>query len=199
MLAPEGPTPEETLNARGRALWRRMEALRLPRMIEADPGTSHLASELTARARPLWPGGAQCVAQAEIAPALATALKHALEAGQVIRGFESADRALAGEERGLRRVDQRTGVERGRRVSRLLVLADDGAERFYRNVESLLRRHAPRVLGLRLSTSQHDLGQLLFGPDQVARLLLVEHKDAVSAILIALAATWRAAAPHDRR
>ena len=34
--------------------------------------------------------------------------------------------ALVTEERGLKHVDRKTGVERGRRVSRLLVLADDG-------------------------------------------------------------------------
>ena len=34
---------------------------------------------------------------------------------------------------------------------------------------------------------ERALGQLLFGPDQLARLLLVEHKDAVSAVLLALA------------
>ncbi len=72
------------------------------------------------------------------------------------------------------------------------MLADDGAERFYRNVESLLRRHAPRVLALRLSADERALGQLLFGPDERARLLLVEHKDAVSAVLLALASRWSA-------
>jgi len=77
---------------------------------------------------------------------------------------------------------------RGQRVSRLLVIADDGAERFYRNVEGVVRRHAPRVLALRLSTDERMLGNLLFGPNQVARLLLVEHKNAVSAILLALVA-----------
>ena len=91
---------------------------------------------------------------------------------------------------GQKRVDRRTGVDRGQRVSRLLVLADDGSERFHRRVESLLRRHAPRVLALRVSADQDALGRLLFGRDQVARLLLVEHKDAVSAVLVALAAQW---------
>jgi hypothetical protein len=41
-----------------------------------------------------------------------------------------------------------------------------------------------------LSADERALGQLLFGPDRVARLLLVEHKDAVSAVLLALAAQW---------
>ncbi|MBW2414801.1 MAG: hypothetical protein JRG76_09870, partial [Deltaproteobacteria bacterium] len=138
----------------------------------------------------LWAGGELRVPPAERTPAFDAALKQAFSAGQIVRGLEGAERALAAEQRGLRHVDEKTGVARGRRVSRLLVLADDGAERFYRNVESLLRRHAPRVLAVRLAADELALGQLLFGPDERARLLLVEHKDAVSAVLLALAAQW---------
>jgi hypothetical protein len=167
-----------------------MEALRLPRSTEEDPGAAHLASEIAARARPLWAGGKLSAVQAAPAPALKAALKRARSAGQIVRGLEGAERALAAEERGQLHVDRKTGVERGRRVSRLLVLADDGAERFYRNVESLLRRHATRVLAVRLSADEHALGEMLFGPDERARLLLIEHKDAVSAVLLALASQW---------
>lgn len=167
-----------------------MDTVRLPRRVEEEPAAAHLAAALSARSRPLWAGSALRVPQLEIAAGLEAALKSAFAAGQVVRGLEAAERVLAGEERGLKRVDRRTGVERGGRVSRLLVLSDDGAERFYRKVEALLRRHAPRVLALRVSVDERALGELLFGPDRVARLLLVEHKDAVSAVLLALAAQW---------
>ena len=165
-----------------------MEGLRLPRLVEDAPGAAGLLRDLSAGAAPLWAGGALRVPRVEITAALEAALESAQSAGQLVRGFESAERALSAEALGLSHVDRTTGVARGGRVSRLLVVADDGAERFYRNVESLLRRHAPRVLALRLAADERALGQLLFGPDQVARLLLVEHKSAVSAVLLALAA-----------
>lgn len=164
-----------------------MENLRLPRRVEDDPGAAGVADVLAARAQPLWAGGELCVPQVEVTPALEAALKSAYSAGQLVRGLEAAARVLSAEEVGLKNVDRKTGVERGGRVSRLLVLADDGAERFYRKVESLLRQHTPRVLALRLSVNERILGQLLFGPEQLARLVLVEHKDAVSAVLLALA------------
>jgi hypothetical protein len=173
-----------------------MEALRLPRKVEDDPAAAHLASELTARALPLWPRGELRVARADLSPALEAALTSAFSAGRIVRGLEDTTRALAAEARGLANVDQRTGAARGARVSRLLVLADDGSERFYRSVESLLRRHSPRVLALRLSADEEALGQLLFGPGRVARLLMVERKDAVSQVLLALAATW--SGPSER-
>ena len=172
-----------------------IDPLRLPRKVEAAPGAAQLVQQLAAHARPLWPGAELSVPHAELSAALEAALKSAFSAGRIVRGLESAERVLAGEDHGLKRVDRTTGVARGGRISRLLVLADDGSERFYREVESLLLRHAPRVLALRLPADERALGQLLFGPDQRARLLMVEHKDAVSAVLLALASCWSAVSP----
>lgn len=166
------------------------EALRLPRKVELEPGAAPLAAQLATRSEPLWAGGELRVARAELTPALEAELKSAFSAGRIVRGLETAERVLAAEEKGLRHVDRSTGVARGQRVSRLLILADDGSERFYRDVESLLRRQAPRVLALRLSADERVLGQLLFGPDGKARLVLLEHKDAVSAVLLTLASQW---------
>lgn len=167
-----------------------MEPLRLPKKLEEAGSAVHLAREVEARSEPLWPGGEARVARIALVPRFEAELERAFSAGQIVRGLEGAERTLAAEERGQKHVDQRSGVPRGQRVSRLLLLADDGAERFYRNVESLLRRHGPRVLALRLAVDENTLGRLLFGPDQVARLLLVEHKDAVAALLLVLSEEW---------
>jgi hypothetical protein len=176
-----------------------MERPRLPKAVEGEPIAAQLATELAKRARPLWKGGRLRVARAELAPGLETALRSVYSAGQIVRGLEAADRSLKTQARGLARVDRKTGVERGRRVSRLLVLADDGSERFYRNVESLVHLHAPRVLALRLAIDERALGELVFGPDQVARLLLIEHKHAVSALLLELAVVWSEETRRPRR
>ncbi len=168
----------------------RMETVRLPRKVEEECDAGRLANELVARAQPLWAGGELRVARAELAPGLEAALRSAYSAGRIVRGLEGAERALGVEKRGQKRVDHKTGVDRGQRVSRLLLLANDGSDRFHRRVESLLLRHAPRVLALRVSAAEDTLGRLLVGRDQVARLLLVKHKDAVSAVLLALAAQW---------
>lgn len=168
-----------------------MQSLRLPRRVEDDPEAERLLGQLAAHSRPLWAGGSLKAPRIKIGPDLEDALVSAYSAGRLIRGLEGAERALATEERGLRAVDRRTGIERGGRVSRVLLLSDDGSERFYREVESLVQRHAPRILALRSSVDEATLGRL-FGADQVARLLLIGHKDAVSAVLLALARQWRA-------
>ena len=130
--------------------------------------------------------------------ALATALRSAYSASRVVRGMEGAEKTLAAEERGLRIADQQSGATRGARVSRLLILASDGAERFYRQVESLLRRHGPRVLAVRVAVDAEALGALLFGPGRRARLLMLEHKEAVAAVLLAMAGQWDAGGDEDR-
>jgi len=167
-----------------------MDPPRLPKKLADDPGAARLTRELVARAAPLWAGGELRAPRLDVTPAVVAALRSAFSAGRIVRSFEDAERTLAAEETGLAQADRTSGVARGKRVSRLVILADDGSERFYRNVESLLRRHAPRVLALRVTADESALGALLFGPGQRARLLLVEHKDAVTQVLSALAAHW---------
>lgn len=163
-----------------------LRTLRLPKLVEADPRAQELLRILSAHARLLWSEGTIQVPMVAFSPALAEALRTAHRAGQLVRSLEGAERRLSAEDRGLGLVDQQTGVLRGARVSRLLVLADDGTERFYRQVEKLLRKQGPRVLALRLGVKAETLGQMLFGPGRRAVLLLLDHKEAVSAVLLAL-------------
>jgi hypothetical protein len=149
-----------------------------------------LRHNLTVHIRMLWQGSEIGIPVARMTLELADALRSAYSAGQVVRSLEKAERKLADEERGLRMADRQSGAARGVRVSRLLLLANDGAERFYRQIEALLRRHGPRVLAVRLEMDEHGLGELLFGPGRVARLLMLEHKEAVASLLLAMAGQW---------
>jgi hypothetical protein len=173
--------------------------LRLPKLVEADSRAQELIHGLTAHARPLWPGGKIMVPSIVFNPALAEVLRNAHNSGQLVRSLEGAERKLAAEGRGLDLVDQKGGVSRGERVSRLLVLADNGSERFYRQVEKLLRQHGPRVLALRLDVEAEILGQMIFGPGQRVLLLQLDHKEAVSAVLLALVKSPDGFAPCRRQ
>lgn len=152
----------------------------LPRALEADARSEEVRRVLGAQAAPMWAGGSLAVAHLPLTAPLAAALARAARRGFVRRGLEAVTDALDA---------QRTGLLAGQdvRVSRLLLCTDDGAERFYRGVERVLRDHAPRVLGAVLGVDGATLGRLLFGADATAKLVLVEHKDAVSDVLLALA------------
>ena len=160
--------------------------IRLPRPVEEDPRGDKVLNVLSAHTRQLWPGSTVAVASVPLTPRLSDALKNVQRAGQLVRGLELAENRLAREQRGLNIAERKTGQTRGERVSRLLLLSNDGAERFYRNVEGLLRRHGPRILAILLETDSSTLGELLFGPGSLARLLLLEHKDAVSHVLLSM-------------
>jgi hypothetical protein len=172
-------------------------SLRLPKSVESDPRGPQLLRNLTAHSRLLWQGSEIAIPAARMTLELAEALRSAYSAGQVVRSLENAERTLAAEERGLQMADRQSGVARGVRVSRLLLLAGDGAERFYRHVEALLQRHSPRVLAVLLETDEQGLGKLLFGPGQVARLLMLEHKKAVASVLLAMAGQFDPASVQE--
>lgn len=163
-----------------------MSELRLPKTVEADARAARVKIALAADSAPLWARGAVRVARVPTSPALTAALRHAAQDVHLVRGLEGAARALDAEARGQRLADARSGAVRGVRISRVLLLADDGAERFYRDVEALLRHHGDRVVALRLSLDANALGALLFGADAPTRAALVVHKDAVAAVLFAL-------------
>jgi hypothetical protein len=164
--------------------------LRLPKLVESDPQGPQLLRNLTTHTRLLLRESEIGIPVAMMTLELTEALRSAYRAGQVARSLENAERTLAAEERGLQMADRQIGVPRGVRVSRLLLLANDGAERFYRQIEALLRRHGPRVLAVCLEIDEHGLGELLFGPHRVARLLMLEHKQAVGSVLLAMAGQW---------
>ena len=162
-------------------------SLRLPKLIEAHPRRQQILHILTTQTRPLWPETELEVPMATLSSKMGAALLSAHNAGHVVRSLESAEHMLAAEERGLGLVDRHSGVPRGVRVSRLLVLADDGAERFYRQVERLLRRHGHRVLAVRLEVDAGTLGESIFGPRHLVRLLMLDHKKAVCEALLSMA------------
>jgi len=117
---------------------------------------------------------------------LGAALRAVLGRGQLRRGLEAVVGALEVERQGLLAVERQTGA-RGERISRLCLVASDGAERFYRQVERCLAAHTPRVLGCLLEADGATLGKSVYGRDTAVKLILAEHKDAVAAILRSLA------------
>jgi hypothetical protein len=115
-------------------------------------------------------------------------LRMARLTGRIQYGFETVSNRLAEESKGIGNVRGRGGAPYGDRVSRLLLFSNDGAERFYRHIESLLQAHAPRLLGCLLDIDGIAFGSALTGKETRIKLLMADHKDAVSEILRTLVA-----------
>src|SRR5687767_8229657 len=105
-----------------------LDGLRLPKTIENDAGAPALHAALRQRCKKLWAGGAIVVPTAAWSPAVSTALETAKQQGHVVRGLERIEKALARQARGLAIADARSATERGSRVSRLVLLSNDGTE-----------------------------------------------------------------------
>ncbi|MGB0619834.1 MAG: hypothetical protein ACPGVZ_10235 [Myxococcota bacterium] len=125
-------------------------------------------------------------------PSLADGLFEVRRARRVVRGLDAVAEALDREKAGL----QRAAATRpkGRRISRLLLLGADGSARFYRQAERVQQEHLDRLAVAVIEADELGLGAALFGPGKRARAVMVDHKDAVIAILDRLRgqAPWNA-------
>ena len=157
---------------------------RLPRIVEADARHDAVRRLLLETSSPLWPDAATEVPSIAPTEALHAALAAARAAGRVERGLETIAASLAGEARGLRAA----GLADADRASRLLLVSDDGSDRFYRQIGQVLREHGHRVLALRLRCDAATLGAMVFGAGTTAKAACVSHKEAVAAVLLALVA-----------
>jgi len=124
-----------------------------------------------------------------VTPTLWHALFEARRARRLCRGLESAEETLANQQRGLRQAPAARVALGARRISRLLVVSEDGSARFYRQVEKLCVRHASRLEALVLECDEVELGRAIFGPGQLARAVLLDHKDVVLRFLEILEAS----------
>lgn len=167
--------------------------LRFPKPLDNDPRALSLHGLLKANCHKLWEGGSLEVPTLQWTEPLAAALAEALRQKHVVQGVDRAERALAQEARGIALVDARSDTPRGSRVSRLLLTSNDGAERFYRQIERLLRTQGARLLVVRLNASSEQLSRVTGDPHGMARALLIEHKLSVASVLL----SWCKEAPKS--
>ncbi len=162
-----------------------LESLRLPKAIENEAEGALLHAALRERPRQLWSGGALSVPTASWSGGLASALSRAQREGHLVCGLERAEKALNREVRGLAMADARSATERGSRVSRLLLVSNDGTERFYRQVERLVCTQGPRLLAILIDADSSQLAAVVPQALGVVRAVLIEHKDCVARVLSA--------------
>lgn len=160
--------------------------LHFPRQLEADGSAEKIREILTARPQKLWAESAIDVPTLAFTEPLKKAIWRARMQARVRPGLENIDEKLAGEKRGLDMANGASDPAAAGRVSRLLLFTTDGAERFYRHIEQALLAHTPRILGCRLDIDSQTLGRFLTGKSGVVKIIMIEHKDAVSDVLRAL-------------
>lgn len=157
--------------------------LKLPKSWEADPDKEKLLALLESSSRPLRADSSLRVPHLALTDGLKTALSFARRCGKMHGGLENIATLLQREEAGFIKLAARGQDSRPQALTRLLIVSDDGSDRFYRHCESLIVRYAPRVLCVRLALSSTALGEHFFGKETLVKALLVDQKDSVQRVL----------------
>ena len=160
--------------------------MRLPRELEADGTAGTIRQVLMVRTIQLWSGSDLYVPMITMDDPLKKVLQRANSNRHVRRGLEAISSALERERRGIAHLREGRGIPTGDRISRLLLMSSDGAQRFYRHIEHLLQLHAPRLLGCMLDMDGNALGSVITGRERQIKVIMAEHKEAVSELLRAL-------------
>ncbi len=133
----------------------------------------------------LWQGGVVSIPILDLSEALLQALQAARSSGQLVGGLEAIETLLQREQLGLEKNGSVVSKKSLAAVSRLLLLSNDGSERFYRSAENMQKRFGARLLLCRLNAKSDDLGRL-FGSNANVKALLVARKEFVSRVLAVL-------------
>jgi hypothetical protein len=117
----------------------------------------------------------------KLTSALRTNLFYAKSLGDVTIGYEAVEKALANELHGLQKIASQSD-----RVSRLLIVTQDGSPRFYRDVAFLQKRQGSRLLICKLDVDSTLMGSILGFKGHVVKAVLLNRKRSVIHVLKSL-------------
>ena len=161
--------------------------LKLPKAFATHPRADAVFQRFSRNERPLRDGSRVQVSWLPLDETLASALKAVYGTGHLTQGLELIAETLDREAKGLAMARAKTGQSASGRLSRLVLLADDGSERFYHDAESLLDRHGERVWGCRLTADAAALGAAFTPKGNPAKALLIADRQALELFLARLA------------
>lgn len=161
--------------------------LKFPKNELSDAHLDVLKSYFADNEKLLRPGSAVAITHAPFDEAHRQALAAVLSTGHIIQGMELIAKTLDRELKGLKSVQEKTGQPPANRLSRLLLIANDGSERFYRDAEAILTKHGERTWACQIDTTAEELGKVSTLKGNPAKTLLINDRKALVLYLEALA------------
>ena len=153
----------------------------LPKQLEKEHLEAEVMSALEKDSIELYIGSQTRIPLLTFNPELRTNIFYAKSLNELVIGYESIEKALANELHGL----QKVGGESDR-ISRLLIVTNEGSPRFYRNLEPLQKKHGPRLLICRLDIASMMMGSILGLKDRAVKAVLLNKKKSVVKVLKSL-------------
>lgn len=161
--------------------------LKLPKNVLSHPRVEVIEALFCENMRPLHNKGLLQVPLWSFSEGFCAALQKVYETKHLVQGFEAIEKHLDKELKGLNALKKLPGQTQNQRLSRLVILSNDGSERFYHNAESVLLRHADRVLAVTVGATSAQLGGAFTKKANPAKALLITERKALETFLIVLA------------
>ena len=161
--------------------------LKLPKNVIAHPRAAAIETLFSTNMRELWHDGGIAVPVWSFGQSMQKALGLAYNEKHLVQGLDSIEEALERELKGLKAVQVKQDQAKNQRLSRLLLLSNDGSERFYRQASSILSRHEDRTLGCIIDATSDELGRAFTRKANPAKALIINDRKALEIFLIALA------------
>ena len=117
----------------------------------------------------------------ELNPELRKNIFYAKSLGELVIGYENIEKELASERKGLQHVNNTSD-----RISRLLIVSNDGSPRFYRELTYLQHKEGARVLICYLNVDSLEMGEILAMPGKAIKAILINRKTSVVNVLKAV-------------
>ncbi|NOR24161.1 MAG: hypothetical protein GQ542_07165 [Desulforhopalus sp.] len=155
--------------------------MKLPRQLEAENILADVQAVLEKESVELCSGSDVLIPVLQLNPRVRNHLFAAKAQGELIIGYEAVERALANELHGLQKVNNQSD-----RISRLVIVSNDGSPRFYRQLEFLHAKQGERVLICRLDIDSSLLGDVLQLKGKKVKAILLNRKKSVVNVLKSL-------------
>jgi len=160
---------------------RHRNRMKLPRQLENEGVESDVRAALEKESIALYSDSEISIPVLQLNLKLRQHIFYAKSAGALIFGLEAIEAYLANELQGLEMVDSQSD-----RVSRLLIVTNDGSHRFYRGLEYLQRKQGKRVLFCQLDVDSVLMGDILGLKGKRVKAVLVNRKSSVINVLKSL-------------
>ncbi len=155
--------------------------MQLPKQLKMDNVESDVRAILEKESIELCSDSNISIPVLKLNPELQKQLFSAKFLSQLVLGYEDIEKTLNNELRGLQNVNNQSD-----RVSRLLIVTNDGSARFYRQLEFLHEKQGGRVLICRLDVDSVVMGNIFKIQNKQVKAVLLNRKESVVKVLKSL-------------
>ena len=155
--------------------------MELPKQLAKEHLESDVREALEREIIELCAGSEISIPVLELTPELRQQIFYAKALGEITIGYEFIEKRLLHELHGLQKADNQS-----ERVSRLLIVTNDGSPRFYRDLEYLHKKQGGRVVICRLDVDSVIMGGVLGLKKATVKGVLLNRKTSVVNVLKSL-------------